>query len=147
MTSNIAIIDASLVIKAILPNSENAASLAVLAHLQDMQLAAPALWFYEVVSALTKAVYLNQITEDEGVEAIHQVLALDVQIMLPDEMQSLLAYQWSLKLKQIAAYNCFYIAIAETLDAEFWTADKCLYHSLRSEGLEWVHWIGEMART
>jgi hypothetical protein len=56
MTSNIAIIDASLVIKGILPNSENAASLAVLAHLQDMQLARLLCGSNEVVSALTKAV-------------------------------------------------------------------------------------------
>ena len=81
MKSNIAIIDASLTIKAILPNAENAACLAVLAYLHNMQLAAPALWVYEVVSTLTRAVSLGQITEDEGEEAIHQVSALGVQII------------------------------------------------------------------
>ena len=48
MASNIAIIDASLVIKAILPNPENAGCQAVLEHLNGVQLAAPALWVYEV---------------------------------------------------------------------------------------------------
>ena len=144
MASNIAILDASLVIKAILPNPENALCQAVLANLEAVQLAAPALWVYEITSTFAKAVYFGQITVDEGSTAIHQALALGVQIILPDETQSLLAYQWTMRLKRSSAYNCFYLAIAEALEADLWTADQRLFRSLEPQKLKWLHWIGEV---
>ncbi len=144
MTDRIAIIDASLVIKAILPNEEHAACQAVLAQLTDIQLAAPALWVYEVTSTFAKAVHFGQITKEEGQLALHQALTLGVQIIPPDEAQSLLAYQWTLKLKRAAAYDSFYLAIAEALEAEFWTADQKLFRSLEAERLRWLHWSGEL---
>ena len=144
MASNIAIIDASLVIKAILPNSENTSCQAVLEHLNGVQLVAPALWVYEVTSTFAKAVHFGQITDEEGSAAIHQALALGVQIIIPDETQSLMAYQWTLKLKRASAYDNFYLAIAEGLEADFWTADQRLFRSLESQRLEWLHWIGEV---
>jgi hypothetical protein len=36
-----------------------------------------------------------------------------------------------------------YVAIAELMNAELWTADKRLYHGIKQVGIEWVHWIGE----
>ena len=144
MASNIAIIDANLVIKAILPNPENAGCQAVLEHLNGVQLAAPALWVYEVTSTFAKAVHFGQITGEEGSTALHQALALGVQIIIPDETQCLLAYQWTLKLKLAAAYDSFYLAIAEALEADFWTADQRLFRSLELQKLKWLHWIGEV---
>ena len=144
MASNIAIIDASLVIKAILPNSQNTSCQAVLEHLNGVQLVAPALWVYEVTSTFAKAVHFGQITDEEGSAAIHQALALGVQIIIPDETQSLMAYQWTLKLKRASAYDNFYLAIAEGLEADFWTADQRLFRSLETQRLEWLHWIGEV---
>jgi predicted nucleic acid-binding protein len=144
MTGELAIIDASLVVKAILPNAENAACRAVLADLQPKKLAAPALWVYEITSTFAKAVHFGQITGEEGSAAIHQAMSLGVQIIIPDETQSLLAYQWTLQLKRAAAYDSFYLAIAEALEAEFWTADQRLVRSLESHKPKWLHWIGEM---
>lgn len=56
----------------------------------------------------------------------------------------MLAYQWTLKLKQGAAYDSFYLAIAEALEADFWTADRKLFQSLEGERLSWLHWSGEV---
>jgi predicted nucleic acid-binding protein len=142
MTGRIAIIDASLIIKAILPNEEHAACQAVLANLKEVQLAAPALWVYEVTSTFAKAVHFGQITKEEGQLAIHQAQTLGVQIIPPDEVQSLLAYQWTLKLNRGAAYDSFYLAIAEALEADFWTADRKLFQALEAERLGWLHWVG-----
>lgn len=139
MQSEIAVIDASLVIKSILPNPELQACQALLSRLQDVQLVVPALWVYEITSTFAKAVHFDQITEQEGSAAIRQALALGVQVILPDETQSLLAYQWTLKLNRTAAYDCFYLAIAESLGADFWTADQRLYRALESGRLGWLH--------
>jgi predicted nucleic acid-binding protein len=143
MASDVSIVDASLVVKAILPNPELQASQAVLARLKDSSLVAPALWVYEITSAFSKAVHFKQITLDEGREAIQQSLGLGVQVIVPDETQSLLAYAWTMKLERASAYDSFYLAIAEALDAEFWTADHRLFRSLAPFHLGWLHWIGE----
>jgi predicted nucleic acid-binding protein len=143
MANPIAVIDANLVIKSLLPNPETDQCQAVLARLQDYQLVAPALWVYEVTSTLTKAVHFGQITEAESREALHQAMTLGIQIVLPDEVQSSLAFDWTLKLKRAAAYDSFYLVIAESLDAEFWTVDQRLLTALGEKKPTWVHWASE----
>ena len=41
------------------------------------------------------------------------------------------------------AYDGSYLAVAESLGAELWTADNRLVESLDDDSLEWIHWIGE----
>jgi len=143
MSDALVVIDASLVLKALLPNPELERCQAVLADLGGAQLAAPALWVYEVTSTLTKAVHFKQLTVEEGKAALRQALALDVQLIAPDEAQSNLALDWMLRLKQAAAYDSFYLAIAETLDVPFWTADQRLVNVFQDHKPNWLHWIGE----
>jgi predicted nucleic acid-binding protein len=143
MASEFIVPDASLVIKSILPNPELQSCQAVLARYKGSYLVAPALWVYEITSTFTKAVHFDQIPAEEGRAAIRQALALGVQVIVPDETQSLLAYSWALMLKRASTYDCFYLAIAEALQAEFWTADRRLFQSLESFHLEWIHWTGE----
>jgi predicted nucleic acid-binding protein len=142
MANQLAVVDASLVIKAILPNPDLSRCQAVLEHLRKPQLVAPALWVYEITSVLSKAVHWGQITPEEGRQALHQALALDVQIIPPDETQSLLAFDWTLRLNRASAYDSFYIAIAEALQAEFWTADQHLFQAMQIHNPEWLHWVG-----
>jgi predicted nucleic acid-binding protein len=144
MPSEITIIDASVVVKSILPNPDLSRCQAVLAQLHDTQLAAPALWVYEVTSTFVKAVHFGQITSDEGRAAIHQSMALGVQVILPDETQAMLAYDWSLKLQRASAYDSFYLALTQALDADFWTADGRLFRAMQERRPAWLHWIGEI---
>ena len=145
MSDALAVIDASLVLKALLPNPQMERCQAVLADLRGAQLAAPALWVYEVTSTLTKAVHFKQLTVEECKAALRQALELDVQLFAPDEAQSNLAMDWTLRLKRAAAYDSFYLAIAETLDAPLWTADQRLINIFQEQKPNWLHWIGEVA--
>jgi predicted nucleic acid-binding protein len=144
MPDALAVIDASLVLKAILPNPETARCQAVLAHLQGSRLVVPALWVYEVTSTLAKAVHFKQLTTEESVAALHQALALDVEMIAPDEAQSTLALDWTLRLKRASAYHSFYLAIADSIAAPFWTADQRLVNALQDHKPVWLHWIGEL---
>jgi predicted nucleic acid-binding protein len=112
--------------------------------LQVVQLAVPALWVYEVTSTLAKAVYFKQVTAEESKAALHQALDLDIEIIAPDESQSLLALDWALRLNRAAAYDSYYLAIADALEAPLWTADQRLVNAVRDQKLDWVHWIGEI---
>jgi predicted nucleic acid-binding protein len=142
--SPLVIVDASLVLKAVLPNPDLERCHAALALMEERQLIAPALWIYEVVSALSKAVHFGSLTAAEGQAALHQVLSLGVQIILPDETQAYLAFEQTLALKRAAAYDSFYLVIAEALKAEFWTADRRLAGSLAERRPSWLHTIDEI---
>ncbi len=144
MNDTIAVIDASLVLKAMLPNPEMGLCQTVLAELTEMQLVAPTLWVYEITSTLAKAVHFKQLTPEESKAVLHQALALDVQLIAPDEVQSELALDWTSQLRRAAAYDSFYLAIADTFEAPFWTADQRLVNALQDQKLSWLHWAGEL---
>jgi len=98
-----------------------------------------------VTSTLAEAVHFKHITVEESKTALHQALELDVQIIAPDETQSSLALEWTLRLKRASAYDSFYLAIAEALEVPFWTADQRLVNAFPDLKPTWLHWIGEMA--
>jgi len=144
MSEGLAVIDANIIIKAILPNPDRERCQSVLAQLQNVTLVVPALCFYEVTSTLAKAVHFKQLTEEESKAALHQVMELYVEIIPPDETQSLLALDWTLKMNRGSAYDSFYLAIADGLGAPFWTADRHLVNALQDQRPAWLHWIGEI---
>ena len=143
MNDTIAVIDANLVLKAMLPNPEMGSCQTVLAKLNATQLVAPALWMYEITSTLAKAVHFQQLTPEESKVVLRQALALDVQLVAPEEAQSELVLDWTLRLRRAAAYDSFYLDIAETLEAPFWTADQRLVNALQDQRPSWLHWAGE----
>ena len=143
MSEWITVVDASIVLKAILPNPEIERCQSALAQLNDQELVVPALWVYEVTSTLAKAVHFHQLSEEESKAVLHQVFTLDVKIIPPDEVQSSLALDWTLRLKRASAYDSFYLAIADALEADFWTADQRLFNALKDLKPDWLHWTGE----
>ena len=52
------------------------------------------------------------------------------------------ALQLASQLKQNAAYDAHYLALAESLSCELWTADERFYRAA-SPSIDKVHWIGE----
>jgi predicted nucleic acid-binding protein len=55
-----------------------------------------------------------------------------------------IAFDWATRLRQKAAYDGFYLAAAEQLGAELWTADQALVSNALQVGASWVHWMGEL---
>jgi predicted nucleic acid-binding protein len=142
MRDALVVIDASLVIKAILPNPNLDVYQQVISELFKARWVVPALWTYEVTNTITKSVHFKQLTQQEGKLVLQSVLDLPVQLIPPDIDQSLLAFRWSLKMQRASVYDCYYLAIAEALNAEFWTADKKLFHALDKHQLPWLHLAG-----
>ena len=144
MTSKIAVIDASIAIKAILPNPLQGHCRALVQTFADVQPVAPALWVYETTSAISKAVHFEQLTENEGRRALEQVDALGVQLFVSDLEQNRSAFGWTLELRRGSAYDSFYLVLAQALDCDFWTADKKLFNALTDTQLNWLHWIEDL---
>jgi len=106
---------------------------------------APRLWLSETTSALRFLVSQKETTADEAEQALRTIHGLRVEIINEDEELSLRALELAGKLGQSKAYDAFYLALAEKLVAEFWTADERLANRCRKDlKLSWVHSITEL---
>jgi predicted nucleic acid-binding protein len=74
--------------------------------------------------------------------ALPQVMSIPDEIYHPDHEIVTAAYAWAARLGQGAAYDAFYLALAERLHAEFWTGDRRLYHRARQAGADFVKLLG-----
>jgi predicted nucleic acid-binding protein len=144
MTDSLVIIDASVAVKAILPNPLQDHCLALVQTFIEVQPAAPALWAYETTSAIAKSVHFGAITEKEAHQALGNLDGLGVRLFVADAEQNLSAFKWTCQLKRASAYDSTYLVLARTLECDFWTADKRLFNALQGNRPGWVHWIEEM---
>jgi predicted nucleic acid-binding protein len=99
---------------------------------------------YETTSAIAKAVYFREITEKEARSALEKLDGLGVRLFVADSEQNEAAFEWTLKLKRASAYDSYYLALAQALECDFWTADKRLFNSLQEAHIGWLHWIEEL---
>lgn len=103
---------------------------------------APSLWVYEITSAINKLVRFGELTEAEGLSALKSAGALRVQLAMPDEAMALQAFRWTRQLNRAAAYDSFYVALAEQLGCDLWTADKRLVNMVNQP---WVRLVTAQA--
>lgn len=142
----VAVIDANVVLKTFLPDPLSTSCRALLEHLEEerFELLAPHLWAYETTSSLTKAVRHGQITPEQGRRAMNKIHSLPIRLCRPDSAQSMDAFEWTLRLRRAAAYDSFYLALAESLQCNFWTTDQRLVNSVAAEH-PWVRPVPEQA--
>ena len=60
---------------------------------------------------------------------------MGVQLVAPGATLSRQAFEWMLWLKRVTAYDSYYLALAEALGCDLWTADRQLANAL---DLPWV---------
>lgn len=144
MIDSLVVIDASVAVKAVLPNPLQNHCLALVQTFVDVQPAAPALWAYETTSAIAKSVYFGAITEIEAQQALEELDALGVRLFVADREQNLATFNWTFQLKRASVYDSYNLVLAQTLECDFWTADKRLFNALQDNRPSWVHWIEEM---
>ena len=140
MNSSWLCVDANLVIRLVAdPADETVRTLWGQWDSEGRQLAAPTLLPYEVANALYRYQRLGYIGSTAVELAFKAVLALPLELYgKPDlHWRALeLANRFSLP----AAYDAHYLALAELLEGEFWTADQGLARAVRSS-LGWVHLV------
>ena len=143
MSRQFVVIDANFAVKTVIPNVMRDQCCATLNDLmrEGNVLEAPTLWAYETTSAICKAVHFGYLTEDEGWWALRQLAALDVTLRSPDATDNHNAMKWTLTLKRAAAYDSYYLALAERLGCELWTADQRLVNAADQS---WVRWVGDV---
>jgi predicted nucleic acid-binding protein len=105
---------------------------------------APMLWEYECLSGFQRAVQLGAIRPQEAAEYMEDLLALQIERVVPDVATHRAALRWAARLGQGNALNAQYVALAERLQAELWSADQRLINALKDQSVHWAHWIGEV---
>ena len=103
----------------------------------------PGLWLYEVTSILYRHAKGIQGGEAWLRRTLPAVLGLADDLVLADPDLAMAAGEWALRLGQGAAYDAFYLSLAERLGAAFWTGDKRLYHRARQVGADFVRFVSE----
>lgn len=108
---------------------------------EGRELAAPTLFRYEVTNALHRLARADVMTDTKARELLKLAIDLPIRLYGDDDLHARalgIASRYSLP----AAYDAHYLALAERLSAEFWTADRRLANAVRSH-LPWVHLVGE----
>ena len=103
------------------------------------KLLAPSIWRFELTSILTKAVHFQQLSEHSAREALELSGELRVQLIHPDHELTVQAFEWTRRLKRAAAYDSFYLALADRLGCELWTVDRRLANAVAAP---WVQYVG-----
>lgn len=110
-------------------------------HAKEARIFAPALWEYECITGLRRATALKLIDAEETNRIAEGLLGLEFQRVAPTLELHLAALHWAERIGQSKVYDAQYLALAESLPAEFWTADQRLFHTLQGLGVSWVHLI------
>lgn len=144
MTSSVCL-DSGIVLKFVLPeaDSQQAKMLWQSIIASQQRPVAPFLFPFEITSTLRKRAYRGDINEHYSLAALRQILALEIKLLTFDNMHEL-AWRIASRFNRPAAYDAHYLALAEHLNCEFWTADKRLYNAI-SDQLSWVRWLGELS--
>ncbi|OQY44716.1 MAG: hypothetical protein B6242_12115 [Anaerolineaceae bacterium 4572_78] len=124
-----------------LPYSSHAHSQMDVWQKMDCELLVPTLWVYEVTTTIRKFVSMDFMSYQTGEKTLNLIFSLHIKQITPSDKQYQRVYHWANKLGQSQAYDAVYLALAESLHAEFWTADKRLYNRTQQLKLDWTYLI------
>jgi len=139
------VVDANLVAAALLPlRGLETVEVFFLRWAQEgCDLYAPECWLAEVVSILRQHVYRKWISPARARDVVKDIFALGVNRVPLDALLCQRALEWAETIQHSRIYDAIYLALAEQLNAEFWSADKRLVNAAHTAGADWAHWIGE----
>jgi predicted nucleic acid-binding protein len=104
---------------------------------EGRKLSAPTLLLYEVGNALFQYERAGLMTSSSVRAALEAALALPIELYGGSDLHRL-AVELAERFSLAAAYDAHYLALAESLEAEFWTADAPLVKAVE-EDLWWAH--------
>ena len=143
--SGFVVVDASLAFKWLVREEHTDKALAILREWLDEEVtpAAPHLLPFEVSNALHKRVTRGELSIEGAVDLIGNLLTSKIELHQPWNLHGK-ALEMASQFGQAAAYDAHYLALAESLGCDLWTADERFYQSVAADAGR-VHWIGEFS--
>lgn len=108
---------------------------------EEAILVVPTFWEYKCLTGFRRAVSLGLISSQVAEGMVKQLDALGFHTIAPTLELHFAALHWVERIGQSKAYDAQYLALAESLSAEFWTADARLVHVLEKLDVSWIHAI------
>ena len=141
--SEFVVVDASVAFKWLVEeeHSDRATALTRLWDDQGTRLAAPPLLPFEVANALHRRVVRGELSVEVAGELMQDLTSVGIALHETSNLHSR-ALELAVQLNQGAVYDAHYLALAESLGCDLWTADQRFYRAARA-GADTVHWIGE----
>ena len=141
--STFVVVDASFAFKWLVREEHTDKALVMLRAWQreEIRPAAPHLLPFEVANALHKRVNRGELSVEGAVDLIGNLLTSQVELHQPWNLHGR-ALEIASTYGQAAAYDAHYLALAESLGCDFWTADEKFHQSVGDADGR-VHWIGE----
>lgn len=139
-----AVLDASVVLPILLKDPRGPACAELILRLSEkgVNFTSPTLFAYETTNGLTRARLAGQIEDREGEAALQTIDDLDIRMVVPDLELRRRAFEWTRDLGRAAAYDSFYLALAERHACDLWVTDGRL---ARAADLPWVRLVSELA--
>ena len=138
------VVDANIAVNTVLSMSNSLNLFWKRADQEQITPCAPRLWMSETTSAVRFLLSEKYITSDEAEAALRTIHGLRVEIINEDEELCLRALELAGKIGQKRACDSVYLALAEKLVADFWTADEKLANRCHKDlKLSWVNFVGK----
>lgn len=108
-----------------------------------VELCAPLLLRYELIAVARKSAARARLTVNESLSLLDDFLSMEVRLYFDDDLMRR-AFAIATDLNLPTAYDSQYLALAERLDCDFWTADQRLVAASSTTNLR-VKWLGDFA--
>ncbi len=107
----------------------------------DIRIVAPPLLAFEGTSVICNKMQRGLVPPGEAGLMFKAFHLLGVRLLYPDGLHET-AWELAKRFNRPQAYDSHYLALAEILGLELWTADKRLYNAVKHD-LSWVKWLGD----
>ena len=123
-----AVVDASVAVKWLVTelDSNHADQLLQEWSRDGVSIEAPIMMLTEVSNVLFKKTQRGEVAVGDVPQLLENLASLDIRLFdsLPMHVR---AIEMAVVLGEQDAYDCHYLALAESLDCDFWTADRAFY--------------------
>jgi predicted nucleic acid-binding protein len=141
MTSGIVCIDANFVVGLLVGERLDSPFDRLWIQWQDAgyTVVAPALIYYEVSNVFHRLTVARQLLPQEADQSLNEAFNLNITLYSDLELHQQALYL-ARNLRLPATYDAHYLALAQRLECEFWTADRRLVNSVQTT-LPWVNLV------
>ena len=110
---------------------------------QSLDIVAPPYLLYEASSVVLNHVHRRTVAETAGFVAFRALRTFAITYLEPDGMYER-AWQMAKRFRRPTLYDAYYLALADMLGCELWTASRRVYTAVHAE-LPWVRLLGSEA--
>ena len=141
------VVDASVAVKAVVVEeySDEVRTLVRSWQTAGIPMMAPDFMASEFASALRKKIAEGMLTNEEVKRLLAGLYRSGIDFR-PSRLLHDRAIDLAVELNQRLAYDAHYLALAESLDCDFWTADRPFYRASQ-DSYPRVRWIGDYQAT